>query len=411
MTRSLASIPSPRQTVSQEGGPVLETLRSPKSPNPAMDATHRRILCLLGLFAPLVFAAPRSIGAQQLPAATLIDPAICKACSVEVRRTATLGGPDSPLAGLPRVLVEDAGRNLVVQGRLIDRNPPLVFDSSGRYLGPLGRPGQGPGDVTPVRWLSTDSLGQVEVHSRNRINVFSARQELLSTSTLSDFDKLPGDMVRLGRGVSVELTNLLGQGPDFNPLIIRGPQGQVLREVHLSTKTKQSRPTRTITRSRREGHKLVWMAETKSIKGLGYEVLLIDTAGRARLRLERRLDWWTSRSTQPAFTPIQDTLSTPYPWISHIREDADGRVLVLLAKPRSDWKAVKMADRWVEGNYLTVLEVVDPSGPRVLGTAVVKGFPLRLVSDTRFATYREDSDGVPWIDIWQLVVAALPAKR
>jgi hypothetical protein len=148
------------------------------------------------------------------------------------------------------------------------------------------------------------------------------------------------------------------------------------------------------------------MAETRPVTtSSGYHLALVDTAGRTKLSLERQVVSWTTRKTDPTFTPLQDTTATPYPGIRHIREDARGHVLVLLRRPRSDWKAVKQEDRYAAANSHTVLEVLDPVRGRLLATAQVEGFPLRLLSDTRFATYREDSDGVPWVDVWEITFA------
>src|SRR5688572_13047268 len=97
----------------------------------------RHFLNVLGLMVSLAPGAVESVAAQQRPG-RLVDPAGCKDCSVTIRRTATLGGPESPLARFPHVVVQDGAGNLIVQGGNIDRRPPLVFDRSGRYIGSLG---------------------------------------------------------------------------------------------------------------------------------------------------------------------------------------------------------------------------------------------------------------------------------
>jgi hypothetical protein len=48
--------------------------------------------------------------------------------------------------------------------------------------------------------------------------------------------------------------------------------------------------------------------------------------------------------------------------------------------------------------------VIDPTAARRVGAAEVRGFTLGFVTESRFATYREDDDGVPWIDIWEVTV-------
>jgi hypothetical protein len=335
-------------------------------------------------------------------AALVVDPTRCGACRLEARRVLSLGGLDAPLVGLPRVVIQDGAGNFIVQAGIIDRNPPLVFSPAGRYVGPLGRAGQGPGDVTPVQWIRADSIGRVEVYSRNRRSLFSTSQAFISTRTLRYFDKMPAQVVSLERGRTVGLTNMLGDGPDLHPLTFREADGQVLREVHLYD-NRAGRPSRTIARAA-ERNGVVWLVEAKQVRSKGYEIDLVDTLGRVSRRLERTVGWWWSRSApMTGFFQVIDTLPTPYPFVQHVRQDRQKRLMVLLGKTRANWKAVKLEDRWLDGNNLTVVEKLDPAGATLLGTAEVPGFALSILSDTRFATYREDANGIPWIDIWEIV--------
>ena len=287
-----------------------------------------------------------SIAAQQ-PPSRIVSATGCVGCSVRIRRAVTIGGPDSPLTGIPHVVVEDAAGNLIVKGGNIDRRPPLVFDRTGRHIGSLGGVGQGPGEVTPVRWLSVDSLGRVEVYSANRVSLFSPRQEFLRTWQLRRFDPFPNDVVKLGAGRTVELSNIYSPGPDLNPLTFRSPDGQVLRQLHLTpTLREDERIGRAIARARRGRDELIWLAEKKPAStSRGYSLQLLDTAGRARERLERQVEWWTWRDGPAIFVPAGDTTATPYPALGAIRQDGSGHLLIILRRPRSGWKAVQDEDR------------------------------------------------------------------
>jgi hypothetical protein len=320
----------------------------------------------------------------------------CQDCSVRVERVASIGGPESPLRGLPKVVVEDGSGNLVVMHAEVDRQPPIVFDRSGQHIGSLGKAGQGPGEVTPVRWLATDSGGRVEVYSGGRVTLFSSRQEYVSTTIMQAFDQLPADMIRLGVGQTAWLTQVLNSpGPDANPISIRGPKGEVIRQLHLTPHTRP-RLIRELSRADHQGQGLLWVTELPALESRGYDVILIDTLGHAKLRLERHIDWWWSdQAGGRGFTPLQDTAFTPYPFVHHVREDARGRLLVLLSRPRPNWKAVPIGDRFLEGNFRTIVEVLDPASAQLVGRAMAVGWPIGAVGDSRFATYREDADGDP----------------
>jgi hypothetical protein len=152
------------------------------------------------------------------------------------------------------------------------------------------------------------------------------------------------------------------------------------------------------------GAESIWSADMKVPPTRGYFITRVDTSGRVRLKLERRVEWWTSAARPGTFTPLQDTVFTPYPSVRDVGADRAGHVLVLIPRARADWKAVKPTDRFAEGNYTSVVEVLDPAAARLLGTVRVTGFPIRFIGDSRFATYREDAEGVPWVDVWELSI-------
>ncbi len=120
--------------------------------------------------------------------------------------------------------------------------------------------------------------------------------------------------------------------------------------------------------------------------------------------------------------PTSDLSATPPPLLLAVSQDAQGLLWSLIAVADPNWKSAleyqKHPDekplkkgepapkRLVVGDlhkyYDTLIEVIDPAR----GVVVARGkadMLLQGFADTTHAiSYRDDRDGVPYIDVWQL---------
>jgi hypothetical protein len=46
--------------------------------------------------------------------------------------------------------------------------------------------------------------------------------------------------------------------------------------------------------------------------------------------------------------------------------------------------------------------VIDPLNHRITARGEVPGYPVALLGDDHLATYREDRDGIPYVDVWRI---------
>jgi hypothetical protein len=191
---------------------------------------------------------------------------------------------------------------------------------------------------------------------------------------------------------------------DLSPIYLRDRSERLIRQ--LSPTTRPLRPSRALAAAGAKQDGLLWVAESYFVRTRGYEVMLVDTVGRARQTFRREAEWWNSWASAPApgVFNTSDTARRPPSSVVDVREDKRGRLLVLVSHPREGWKTVRVEDRYQEGNYFAVLDVIDPRSGRLLATLRVEGQPLAVLSDDQFATYREDRDGYPFIDVWRIKV-------
>ena len=376
----------------------MQTASALRTDETWLQQTPHLLATRLALIATVV-AIP--CGAQTSGEVTTLTP-VCGACDSRATLEYTIRGTDTPLEGLPRGVGQDRRGRLIVWPT---RRPPLVFDSRGRFLTQLGKVGVGPGEVTPVRWVVAGNDDTLRVYSNTRVNVFSGDLRHVRTYVERSTETGSEHVVHLPGGMTARLSAIVpNRSGDLSPIYLRDRTGRLIRE--LSPTTRPLRPSRALARAAAGWGAPLWVAESVFIGSDGYDVMLVDTLGRSLKTLRRRADWWFSLTSPRPFRLYDPsaTVDRPTSSIESVREDARGRLLILTNHSAPDWKAVKGTDRFLQENYIAVLDVIDPGTGRVLQSFRAPGFARGVVSDDRFVTYREDSEGYPYVDVWRFQV-------
>jgi hypothetical protein len=331
-----------------------------------------------------------------------IDGTPCHGCSVTVRRALSIGGEDTPLIGNPVRIDRDSRGRIYVLDQMMRHEPPQAYDSMGGFLGRVGGVGKGPGEVTPTMFMEVIRGDTIRVHSQGRVSIFAPDRRFIRSFIQRTPDNAPWDVVYLPGGGSASISRMVAQRPEMTPVFIRDARGLLLRTIEL-TDNKGIQVMRRLALARTRWNASLWVSEAHQLKHQ-YLIMLMDTLGVVRATYRRQPEWWYAKNAvgKMRFGPI-DTISRPVSSISSLREDAHGRLLALASHARSDWKAVRPADRF-NGHYEARLEVIDVASRRLVGSVTVPGAALQIISDDRFATYREDPDGNPWLEIWMVTV-------
>jgi len=278
--------------------------------------------------------------------------------------------------------------------RVIPEGPPIVFDHRGQYLGTLGRRGSGPGETRDPSWVDVETDDSICVFEKGRMVVFGPDLKHVATRADTRAFRALHDVVPLPDG------SLVGLGSEFvkpgrpRPIHMLQPGAASVRFMPEPQQPKVEGVARVLARSRNRSLDRFWVAQFAAHEGRGYDLVLMDVSPRIHVALRRRPIWWRSAAIygKPEFTPTSRVMA--------VREVANGIVGVLFAHAPADWRLRVNPKKYSYMAYETRLELMDTAGGVVLASAQVRGFPLRILSDSTFATYVEDEDGAPHIDVW-----------
>lgn len=363
--------------------------------------------CVLAV--PLVPALP----AQEV----VVDAVQCETCRVTQRVEVSLGEIDGPgsLSGMPADVTLDA------QGRfwvLFGLEPPVVFEGRGEAIGSVGRMGSGPREFRQPRGVTAwrdsivviDRPGRAVVVGPDLSPERSVRMPGLDVYTL-----LP--LPRSRRWV----VNATGQSPEF--------AGWPLHLLDLSG--------RDATVERSFGSEGGPLLPNRPPRGDVRSLALSAGGGVWTLpRIEEyRIEYWTGEGELGRTLVREGELFSrgfhgrnggpdipPSPRLLAIHEDPEGLLWVLGGVPRPDWRRAweeagidELPDSPTDmpvsmfpspsGLIRSVVEVLDPGAGEVLWRGTLDVFPITILRDGRIIGYREDSRGVPIVDVIRLTLA------
>ncbi len=319
---------------------------------------------------------------------------------MEVQKAIRLAADSEVLVtGTPYFVGSDAqGRIFLIRSsRLgLPEAPPLVFDHNGRFLTELGRRGRGPGETLYPSWIDFGPDDSIRVFEASRIHVFGP--DLHPARTQLDLREVRSlrYVVRFGDGMIVGLGNEFLKPGEPRPVHELRPGVKSLTMMPEPALKVPNGPVRVLAASRNP-HRF-WIGQFDLSEGVGYDLLLTDPGGHVFAAFRRRPVWWKS----PRIIGLKTFVPTSR--VQAVREIRNGLLLVLVAQPRSDWKPGTADPRNLMASsdaYEARMELVDVVQRGVSGWAHVPGYPVGIVDDTTIATYVEDADGSPHVDLWR----------
>jgi hypothetical protein len=334
------------------------------------------------------------------------DAPSCAGCSIGVSRK-PLDAKPSGLTSAPTLVQSDGrGRIWVFSSKL----PPLVFDSTGKFLRPIGPTGSGPGEFLPggtLARLAGDSIALFDVRN-GRAFVVSSDLRLGRQMPLT---------MSFGRALGIGGRRLLITG------FVRKPDaaGLPLHFVDLDTggqKVIQSfgPKSATATSDLNAQLGLSWLTTTSGSGGfwteelLAYRVRRWSRDGQLEIDLERRPEWFVPQAVLSA----GDATHPPSPFPVGLSEQGElvwTFTNVADANWRKAWPPEAATQREVLGSRIdytqlfdTMVEVIDTKTRRVVARTRLPEYAISVLPGARLAVYREDADGFPLIEILQMSV-------
>jgi hypothetical protein len=374
---------------------------------------------LIGAFGLLILSmlCPSTLGAQspmasanrRIAPTTVPEPASCAKCRITARPLAEIGTPDTEgeLPGFPRMIAQTRDGRYVVP---VPGEPPLIYDSTGKYLGRLGAAGDGPGEFRTPRFIATgpgDTLFVYEAPS-GRISVFGPDLNFIRTfvgvRSAQHFSVLSTGMLlvvgSLNNAEQIGLLYHLFNSKGEQPKTIGEPAVQIVQRQPFDAFRKAGAAT---------GDRF-WSAS----EFYEYRIEEWSSDGRLHRVLRPRSSWFTPYQLAVGEAPGRVSPTKPaLPDVWAVWTDQMGRI----------WVAARVADTsptgafgppvQVEGGqqypiaapervWNTVVEVIDPVRARVVARATFPWAVHGWVKGNRVFGIRQTEDGGPVIDVWQL---------
>jgi hypothetical protein len=145
-----------------------------------------------------------------------------------------------------------------------------------------------------------------------------------------------------------------------------------------------------------------------------------DSTGTLRLRMVRQATWFPTYENPVLPTPSRP----PSSWLVAVQYDNRGVLWTAVAiAARQYRRALSRNPITTEGgqevysyenqSYLwdTVIEAIDVRSGAVLARQTTEAWLVHFLPDGHFAAYRQDDDGVPYVDVFRVNLAGLPAGR
>jgi hypothetical protein len=315
----------------------------------------------------------------------------------EFRFVTRLGAFDGPgiLEETPLDIVLDSAGRIIVT--VATSTTPAVFDTTGTYLVRLGRVGEGPGEFQWPTEIEVGQDGSVHVLDPGlaRVNVFDSSLEFSESYA---WRTRSGYWLRLkdGRFV-VNPPNPTRDPKETLSIVDRGLTLQRFGQL-------EEAGARRLASSRDGGF---WAAHHR------------------RYQLDR---WSENGSLLDSILPVDDWFARseginlgnpsrpPAPRIRDVREDSDGRLWVLLWRPREDWQEAWRNSRISEGQtearasqipsygelYVSQIDVYDPAEGELVSSLRWEETVYRFAGDGLLANLHQDDLGAEYIDLWRV---------
>lgn len=350
------------------------------------------------------------IGRAQAAPLVVPDEPLCPACQITLSTVARLGAKDGPgsLSQSPiAVRVDPLGRYWLFPG---GGGPPIVYDSTGRFLKVIGSRGGGPGEFrwsVDVVFLAPDSALVMDIENHRMVIVGS--------------DLVPRGEMPFLLDVS-PLVNGGGRGRFFASSLVRTPEsmGWPLHQIELRdgelSLTRSFGPDAGVmpTTSSRN---FVWNLAPAWYDGFWSEdpnrmrFVRWSSDGAIKEYLERRAAWFPETQILDAGAPTRP----PKPFAKGMSEQPAGILWTFTLLPSPRWREawpkdlpesgeIKASSIDVSKLFESMIEVIDVKQRRVITRVRLEDLLSGALPGGRAWAPRIDDDGFWFIEIKQFRV-------
>ncbi len=355
----------------------------------------RRKAMIVGVTLSVILGI-RPGAAQEPPSVFLIaDTVACEDCRIDLTRVVSLGGSEESdtlsLDASSRVAVDSNGRFALSSP--FEPGRVLIYDKDGTLVGGFGSRGEGPGEMQAIQWMTYSPGDTLHVFDRSRWVVFSPGEEHVRTTNVPFRVFRP---IRLDSGDWVLTSPYLAAGRNAGSLQIFSEDGYPARTISEEPKELLGPFDDSAVRHLSPASPgMLWVGQATQ-----YVVEKRTATGEVVQKLWKDCSWFPRHEYLPLTRmepPIRPTMGA-------IREDAYGRLWVLIWVPEEEEQGSRTSD--VPGQDLrdTILEVIDPTTGRLLAHRRFDEWLLEFVNEEMLVGRRVETGGEWAVDIYRFTL-------
>jgi hypothetical protein len=358
---------------------------------------HKRFaVALVPLVALAVHGQPAPIVVPSAPT--------CAACTIQLRKVATVGKPDDPELLVPYTeLGRGPGGSFIAT--IIRPSPRvLLFDSAGRFVRQLGRQGQGPGEFSG--WANFLGTGRGDsayfVDQGRRYSAFTPSLVFVRMIPYSGppvLGPLPlpnGTFVGTVRpGVSASPSGPIRQ-PYTNPAVLISAEGEIVRRFGTVDPAEGQACVPCSTR---------YASLTRD--GAGFWLVRRNTYDIRRFTLDGEERGALTVRDSPWMQPWTALPTAPYAHVEQVSDGGGGRIWVVgRAPPPGETRFIRAGtaawDVRREQNLSTVIEVIDVERGTLLVSRRFEREVYSFIDADHVIRQREAADGTFSFDVYRI---------
>jgi hypothetical protein len=290
----------------------------------------------------------------------------CQDCAITLREVAVLGSAGDPASVsadamlFPCGVAEFSGRGFL-SARLVGAGELGVYDRGGSFLGSVGKPGRGPGELgRDLRILAGDSSGIWVLDNGNqRVVRFDSEGGWVDGFPLPD-RVYSHAMIASG---GLLLHTRPGRVEESADRLFRlvGPAGGDLARFGLPDPALGELDQHVVSAARDGGFYTARIWDYELRKWAAPDSLV--------WRLRREVDWFPDPEFGPGFLEGLHTERPAPPVLVHVGESSDGLLWVYSMVADEDWRPgppERPTPEWTARVFDTMVEVIDPETPGVV---------------------------------------------
>ncbi|MEX2283917.1 MAG: 6-bladed beta-propeller [Gemmatimonadota bacterium] len=331
---------------------------------------------------------------------TQVDTATeCKPCRITLARLATLGDFNDSISiyGFPHVL------KMNTKGLFFAIPEPAsslaAYDRSGKLVKTVGRFRMGPGEfqaITQIILDAADTIIAVDQFAR-RVSIFDPTGKFVRAVPFHVEMTTGSTSTRLLDHSFVIGGNRFTSDRIGFPLHHFRADGTPLRSFGAERPVYDRRNSAAGFRKVTSSGGLVWASWIDR-----YRIEAWDPAsGKLKQAFVSSPSWFPLRNITPdvAWGEIR-----PFPWLKDVAVDEAGRIWVIAAIARDDWKkspGAKYESGRLRDYYQSVIEIINPGTARVITRLFVPEYVHGFAAPGVLYSHRETADGDIVYDVWR----------